>query len=91
MSDDFFSRLETELGSLLNAGSHLEPAGRSRRRAITLIRRSVATLALAAALAASLDGEFPASATGHPAFAPAPVAVAAAPVARAAPAVGRAA
>ncbi len=65
MSRDFFARLEAELGGLTQAGRHLEPTARCRRRWLMLIRRAVASGALALALAASLDSEFPATASGR--------------------------
>jgi hypothetical protein len=72
--NDFFSKLEAELGTLTHDGIHLgETSARGRRRLILLIRRSVVIVALAVVLAASLDGEFPASAHG---YAPAIAAVA---------------
>lgn len=63
MTRDFFSKLEAELGSLTQAGMHLD-TGHGRRRAILLARRAVTILALALALAASLDSEFPSTASG---------------------------
>jgi hypothetical protein len=66
MSDDFFSQLELELGGLTREGKHLGQAtARSRRRTVTLLRRAGAILVLAIALAASLVGEFPATAGGY--------------------------
>ena len=73
MKTDFFTRLELELGSLTHHGMHLgDEAGRGRRRVTTLLRRGAVIVALALALAASLDSEFPATANGY-----APVALAA--------------
>lgn len=63
MTPDFFTQLEAELGSLTQAGMHLE-TGHGRRRVILLIRRAVTIVSLALALAASLDSEFPSTATG---------------------------
>jgi hypothetical protein len=66
VSGDFFDRLEAELGGLARQGTHLDGvAGRSRRRVMALIRRSAVIVALVVALAASLVGEFPASASGR--------------------------
>ncbi len=65
MSPDFFNRLETDLGNITHAGMHLATAAHGRRRVIMLVRRAAVIVALATALAASLDGEFPASASGH--------------------------
>jgi len=65
MRPDFFAQLETELGDLTREGVHLGDAtARARRRAATGIRRGLAILVLATALAASLDSEFPATARG---------------------------
>ena len=65
MSADFFTRLEAELGALTREGVHLgDASARERRRLAVLARRAVAIVALALALAASLDGEFPANANG---------------------------
>jgi hypothetical protein len=68
--NDFFTKLETELGTLTRDGMHLGEAGvRGRHRLSMLIRRSIVVVALAVALAASLDSEFPATANGYaPAF-----------------------
>jgi hypothetical protein len=72
MSDDFFDRLEAELGGLARQGTHLDTAaGRDRRRVVALIRRGALMAVLAAALAGSLISEFPASANGHSMVAPA--------------------
>ena len=66
MNKDFFTQLELELGALARSGVHLaDPAARGRRRLITLLRRGVAILTLAVALAASFDSEFPATARGY--------------------------
>jgi hypothetical protein len=66
MNGDFFSQLEAELGSLTHAGMHLDQTGgQTRRRLMMLIRRAIATVVLATALAASLSSEFPATANGH--------------------------
>jgi hypothetical protein len=66
VSGDFFDRLEAELGGLARQGTHLDGvAGRDRRRVVALIRRSAVIVMLAVALAASLVGEFPASASGR--------------------------
>ncbi len=66
MSGDFFDRLEAELGGLAGQGTHLDGvAGWDRRRVVALIRRSAAIVILVVALAASLVGEFPASASGR--------------------------
>jgi DNA-binding IclR family transcriptional regulator len=66
VSDDFFDRLEAELGELARQGTHLDGvAGWDRRRVVVLIRRSAVMAVLVVALAASLVGEFPASASGH--------------------------
>ena len=67
MTGDFFNQLEVELSSFTREGAHLaDGAARSRRRAIILLRRSLATIGLAIAMAASLDSEFPATAKGNP-------------------------
>lgn len=67
MTLDFFTRLEAELGGLTHEGVHLgDPTARVRRRAAIAIRRGIAILTLATALAASLDSEFPATARGLP-------------------------
>jgi hypothetical protein len=74
VTDDFFDRLEAELGSLARQGAHLDraPAG-IRHRLPTLIRRSAVIVLLAVAfLAASLAGESPTSAGGHVLVAQAP-------------------
>jgi hypothetical protein len=66
VSGDFFDRLEAELGGLAREGTHLDGvAGRDRGRVMALIRRSAVVAVLAVALAASLVGEFPASASGR--------------------------
>ena len=66
MSDNFFDRLEAELGGLARQGTHLDVvAERNRRRVVALIRRSAMIVMLAAVLAASLVSEFPASASGR--------------------------
>jgi hypothetical protein len=65
MSGDFFKELEAELGSLTQSGMHLDVATQGRRRLLMLARRAVVIIALAVALAASLDSEFPATASGH--------------------------
>ena len=65
MNKDFFTQLEAELGSLTQSGTHLDAAAHGRRRAIIYIRRAAVTLALAVGLAASLDSEFPATASGQ--------------------------
>lgn len=75
MNSDFFTQLEIELGGLTRQGMHLTDAtARGRRRLITLLRRGAAIIMLAVALAASLDSEFPATASG---YAPVPIAAAA--------------
>jgi hypothetical protein len=75
MNGDFFTQLEAELGGLTRAGMHLGDAGaRGRRRLLMLARRGAVIVALAIALAASFDGEFPATAHG---YTPAALAVAA--------------
>jgi hypothetical protein len=64
--NDFFRQLEIELGALTRDGMHLgDASARGRRRVMTLIRRSVVIVALAIALAATLDSEFPATARGY--------------------------
>ena len=66
MSEDFFTQLEAELGSLTHAGMHLdETEAHRRRRRTMLLRRAAVTVCLAVALAASLSSEFPATAGGH--------------------------
>lgn len=66
MNGDFFTQLEVELGGLTREGRHLTDAtARGRRRMLTLLRRGVAIVVLAIALAASLDTEFPATARGY--------------------------
>lgn len=66
MTGDFFTRLEAELGSITQGGMHLDgKGGQGRRRLAMLIRRAPVTIVLAMALAASLDSEFPATASGH--------------------------
>ncbi len=64
MTGDFFTKLEAELGSLTHAGMHLD-TGHGRRRVTMLIRRAAVIVALAVGLAASLDSEFPATASGQ--------------------------
>jgi hypothetical protein len=64
VTGDFFTQLEAELGRLTQAGMHLD-AGQGRRRVTLLIRRAVVIVALAIGLAASLDSEFPATASGQ--------------------------
>jgi hypothetical protein len=72
VSDDFFDRLEAELGGLARRGTHLDAAAaRDRRRVMAFIRRGALMAVLAAALAGSLISEFPASANGHAMLAPA--------------------
>lgn len=67
MSDDLFDRLEAELARRTREGAHLGIARARRRRRLTLlVRRGLAITALAAAMAATLVGEFPASASGRP-------------------------
>jgi hypothetical protein len=64
--NDYFTQLEAELGTLTRDGMHLGRAGgRGRRRVTLLIRRTAVIVALAVALAASLDSEFPATARGN--------------------------
>jgi hypothetical protein len=64
--NDFFTQLETELGTLTREGIHLgDASARGRRRVIVLLKRGVAIVALATALAVSLEGEFPAIAHGY--------------------------
>jgi len=71
MSEDLFDRLEAELARRTREGAHLGVArARRRRRVALLVRRGAAIVALAAAMAATLVGEFPASASGHPAGGP---------------------
>ncbi len=66
MTDSFFDRLEAELAGRARQGAHLDRAGRSgRRRAASLVRRSIVMVALAAVLAVSLASEFPGTATGR--------------------------
>lgn len=65
MSANFFTQLEAELGGLTRDGVHLGDGTRRRRRVTLAIRRGLAITALAVALAASLDSEFPAVASGH--------------------------
>ncbi len=68
MKPDFFAQLEAELAGFTREGVHLgESTARLRRRAAIAIRRGIAILTLATALAASLDSEFPATARGLPA------------------------
>ena len=65
MRPDFFTQLESDLGTLARNGAHLgDPGARGRRRIALAVRRSLAILTLATALAASLDSEFPAVARG---------------------------
>ena len=74
MTEDFFDRLEAELGGLTRQGSHLDSAPRKiRRRLATLFRRSATIVALAVVfMAASLAGESLTSAGGHTSIAQAP-------------------
>ena len=65
MTGDFFRRLELELSSFTREGAHLGDTASGRRRAVTLLRRGLTIVALAIALAASLDSEFPATANGY--------------------------
>jgi hypothetical protein len=67
VTDNFFDRLEADLGELTRRGTHLETAqGRSSRRLFALVRRSAVVVVLAVVfLAASLAGESPTSAGGH--------------------------
>jgi len=66
MSSDFFTQLESDLGSLTHAGMHLDQSTAQRRRRFTvLIRRVAITVGLAIALGVSLSSEFPATASGH--------------------------
>ena len=65
MNDDFFDRLEAELGGIARQGMHLEGlTGAGRRRAVAIVRRGAVVVVLAFALAASLVSEF-ASAHGR--------------------------
>jgi hypothetical protein len=73
MNADFFTRLEIELCGLTREGLHLgDASARRRRRLAALARRGIVIVTLALALAASLDSEFPATASGR---AQAPIAV----------------
>jgi hypothetical protein len=73
MNIDFFTQLEAELGGLTHDGAHLgDASARKRRRLAVLVRRGIAIVTLAIALAASFDSEFPATASGR---AQSPVAV----------------
>jgi hypothetical protein len=75
MTGDFFDRLEADLASLARQGSHLDDlaaVGPDRRRVGALIRRGAAIVGLVVALAASLVGGFPESASGQPLTAQAP-------------------
>lgn len=75
MNADFFTQLELELSSLTHDGVHLPDASsRARRHLATMVRRGIAIVTLVIALAASLDSEFPATASGHAPAAPAVVA-----------------
>jgi len=66
MNSDFFTQLEAELGGITRHGMHLaDGSARGRRRVIVLLRRGLAVVALAIALAASFDSEFPATASGQ--------------------------
>jgi hypothetical protein len=65
VTGNFFDRLEAELAGLARQGTHLDDAGRDRRRVVARIRRSAVIVVLIAALAASLVAEFPASARGR--------------------------
>lgn len=66
MNVDFFTQLEAELRSMTHEGMHLDDApAQQRRRLAVLARRAIAIVALALALAASLDSEFPATASGY--------------------------
>jgi hypothetical protein len=66
VNDDFFDRLEAELGGLARQGAHLDGVTRrDRRRVAAAIRRSAAVVLLVVVLAASLVSEFPASANGR--------------------------
>jgi hypothetical protein len=66
MSGDLFDRLEAELARSTREGAHLGIArARRRRRLALLAKRGAAIVALAAAMAATLVGEFPASASGQ--------------------------
>jgi hypothetical protein len=66
VSGDYFDRLEAELGTLARQGTHLDGvAARNRGRVTALIRRGAMIIILVVALAASLVGEFPASASGR--------------------------
>jgi hypothetical protein len=72
MSGDFFTQLEAELGGITRHGMHLaDGSARGRRRLIALLRRGLVVVALAIALAASFDSEFPATASGRGQLAPA--------------------
>lgn len=66
MSEDLFDRLEAELARRTSEGAHLGLArARQRRRVALLLRRAAVIVTLAAAMAATLVGEFPASASGR--------------------------
>jgi hypothetical protein len=67
VTDNFFDRLEAELGGLTRQGTHLDGVpGRNRRRTAALIRRSAVIVLLAVVfLAAALAEESPTAAGGH--------------------------
>ncbi len=64
MNEDFFDRLEAELGGITRQGRHLDRAsGRARRRLVALARRGAFIVVLVAALlTASLIGGSPTAA-----------------------------
>ena len=64
MSDDYFTRLNTELAACTRRGAHLSTAPRR------LMRRAATAGLVAAAVAVSLVTAFPASATGRVAAPP---------------------
>ncbi|MGH2841988.1 MAG: hypothetical protein ACRDKL_00165 [Solirubrobacteraceae bacterium] len=66
MRGNLFDRVEAELGGRVREGAHLdEEAGAGRLDLVAPLRHGMSLAGLAMMLAASLVGEFPASAGGH--------------------------
>ena len=66
MNNDLFDRLEAELARCTREGAHLAGVRVRRRRRFSLLaRRGMAIAVLAAAMALTLVGEFPAAASGE--------------------------
>jgi hypothetical protein len=64
VSGDFFDRLESELAGIARDRIRYGGSASDSHRLFVLFRRTAAIVLLAAALAASLSSEFPATANG---------------------------